>query len=59
MTGSFAAARRLPRRLLLHGAAGLAAMATRPARAGEFPEQAVRYINPFPPGAATDLLSRA
>jgi tripartite-type tricarboxylate transporter receptor subunit TctC len=31
----------------------------RPARAGGYPVQAVRYINLFPPGAATDLLSRA
>ena len=54
------AARRLPRRLILHGAAGLAALAAaRPSRAGRYPEQAVRYINLFPPGAATDLLSRA
>ncbi len=51
------AARRVPRRPVLLGAAGLAAM--RPARAGEYPGQAVRYINLFPPGAATDLLSRA
>jgi tripartite-type tricarboxylate transporter receptor subunit TctC len=58
MTGSLEAARRMPRRLILLGAAALPALASRPARAA-YPEQAVRYINLFPPGAATDLLSRA
>ena len=54
------AARFTPRRPVLLGAAGLAALAAaRTARAGAYPEQAVRYINLFPPGAATDLLSRA
>jgi tripartite-type tricarboxylate transporter receptor subunit TctC len=53
------AARPIPRRPLLFGAASLALAATHPARAGTYPEQAVRYINLFPPGAATDLLSRA
>jgi tripartite-type tricarboxylate transporter receptor subunit TctC len=58
MTVRTGAARRLPRRPFLLGAAGLAALRARPARAA-YPEQAVRYINLFPPGAATDLLSRA
>ena len=53
------AARHLPRRPILLGAAGLAALAARPVRAGAYPDQPVRYINLFPPGAATDLLSRA
>ncbi len=58
MTDHKTAPRRLPRRPMLLGAAALAALASRPARAA-YPEQAVRYINLFPPGAATDLLSRA
>jgi tripartite-type tricarboxylate transporter receptor subunit TctC len=58
MTGHTRAARHLPRRPFLLGAAGLAALAPHAARA-RYPEQAVRYINLFPPGAATDLLSRA
>ncbi|WP_165982685.1 Bug family tripartite tricarboxylate transporter substrate binding protein [Dankookia rubra] len=33
--------------------------AIRSAHAAQYPEQTVRYINLFPPGAATDLLSRA
>jgi tripartite-type tricarboxylate transporter receptor subunit TctC len=57
------AARRMPRRQILHGAAGLAAAAALPgpaARAsGTYPNQTVRYINLFAPGGATDLLSRA
>src|SRR5215208_4539398 len=53
------AVRHMPRRPVLLGAAGLTLAATRPAHAGTYPEQAVRYINLFPPGAATDLLSRA
>lgn len=57
MTGSPNATRRLPRRALLLGTA-LAALAPRPARAS-YPAGTVRYINLFPPGAATDLLSRA
>ena len=59
MSRPFGAARRMPRRPLLLGAASLALAAVRPAHAGTYPEQAVRYINLFPPGAATDLLSRA
>lgn len=61
MTGDDKAARHLPRRPFLLGsaaAAAAAALAARPARA-DYPDQAVRYINLFPPGAATDLLSRA
>jgi tripartite-type tricarboxylate transporter receptor subunit TctC len=51
-------ARLLPRRAMLVAAAG-AAMAA-PARASsDYPNQAVRYINLFPPGGATDILSRA
>lgn len=52
-------ARRTPRRSLLLGTAALAMAATQPTRAARYPEQTVRYINLFPPGAATDLLSRA
>src|SRR5215213_5662275 len=58
-------ARRMPRRAMLRGTLGAVAAAgfatTRPAWAGQenYPNQAVRYINLFPPGAATDLLSRA
>ena len=58
MTDPKTAPRRLPRRPILIGAAVLAALASRPARAA-YPDQTVRYINLFPPGAATDLLSRA
>src|SRR5215213_8561780 len=59
MSRPFGAARRLPRRPMLLGAAGLAMATMRSAHAARYPEQTVRYINLFPPGAATDLLSRA
>jgi tripartite-type tricarboxylate transporter receptor subunit TctC len=49
-----------PRRAVLRLAAGAAAAgASVPARArAEWPTQSVRYINLFPPGGATDILSR-
>ena len=53
------AARRMPRRLIVLGTTGLATVAARTTHAAPYPLQAVRYINLFPPGAATDLLSRA
>jgi tripartite-type tricarboxylate transporter receptor subunit TctC len=59
MSVPFGAARRMPRRPILLGAASLAMAAPRAACAARYPEQTVRYINLFPPGAATDLLSRA
>ena len=59
MSRPFGAARRMPRRPMLLGAAGLAMASMRSAHAARYPEQTVRYINLFPPGAATDLLSRA
>src|SRR3954467_11413056 len=59
MSRPFGAARRMPRRPMLLGAAGLAMATIRAAHAAQYPEQTVRYINLFPPGAATDLLSRA
>jgi tripartite-type tricarboxylate transporter receptor subunit TctC len=59
MTRSFGAARRMPRRPVLLGTVGLAMAIMRAAHAAPYPEQTVRYINLFPPGAATDLLSRA
>ena len=49
----------MPRRSLLLGTAGLATVAARATHATFYPRQTVRYINLFPPGAATDLLSRA
>jgi tripartite-type tricarboxylate transporter receptor subunit TctC len=59
MSHPFGAARHIPRRQLLLGATGLAIATMRAAHAAPYPEQTVRYINLFPPGAATDLLSRA
>jgi len=49
----------MPRRSFLLGSTALALATARAARATDYPEQSVRYINLFPPGAATDLLSRA
>ncbi len=50
------------RRMVLVLAAGSAAATTTPARAadaaGDWPTQPVRYINLFPPGGATDVMSR-
>src|SRR5689334_25059998 len=59
MSRALGAARHLPRRPILFGVAGLALAGARRSYASGYPEQAVRYINVFPPGAATDLLSRA
>src|SRR4051794_38228600 len=59
MSRPFGAARRMPRRPMLLGVAGLPITSKRSAHAARYPEQTVRYINLFPPGAATDLLSRA
>ena len=59
MSRLFRTARCMPRRSLLLGTAGLATVAARATHATSYPRQTVRYINLFPPGAATDLLSRA
>jgi tripartite-type tricarboxylate transporter receptor subunit TctC len=55
---------RTPRRLPRRAALGIAAIGTasalagRDATASEWPNQPVRYINLFPPGGATDVMSR-
>ncbi|MFC7541202.1 Bug family tripartite tricarboxylate transporter substrate binding protein [Siccirubricoccus deserti] len=49
----------LPRRAALLLAAGVAAPSALHAQgAGAWPNQSVRYINGFPPGGSTDILSR-
>jgi tripartite-type tricarboxylate transporter receptor subunit TctC len=59
------ASRRTPRRTALATIAGALAtplagvpMTGRAQPGSDWPSQAVRYINPFPPGGATDTLSR-
>ena len=47
MSRPFGAARHMPRRPMLLGAAGLAMASIRSAHAARFPEQTVRYINLF------------
>jgi tripartite-type tricarboxylate transporter receptor subunit TctC len=55
------APRRLPRRAALGAALAAATVVAVPARGGattDWPVQPVRYINLFPPGGATDIMSR-
>src|SRR3954462_10974640 len=59
MSRLFRTARRMPPRSLLLGTGALATAAARATHATSYPRQTVRYITLFPPGAATDLLSRA
>ena len=48
----------LPRRAVLAGASLLAMPGIARAQAGDWPRRSVRYINPFPAGGSTDVLSR-
>ena len=59
MEGTKRNSRTVSRRLLFGATAGLAAAGTaRGQQAAGYPSRSVLYINLFPPGAATDLLSR-
>jgi len=49
---------RFSRRAMLVGASLLAMPGIARAQAGDWPRRAVRYINPFPAGGSTDVLSR-
>jgi tripartite-type tricarboxylate transporter receptor subunit TctC len=49
---------RLSRRAILAGTSLLAIPGIARAQAGDWPRRAVRYINPFPAGGSTDVLSR-
>ena len=48
----------LPRRAVLAGASLLAMPGIARGQAGDWPRRSVRYINPFPAGGSTDVLSR-
>jgi tripartite-type tricarboxylate transporter receptor subunit TctC len=48
----------LPRRTLLAATLAVAAPGLGRGQGADWPNQPVRYINPFPPGGSTDLLSR-
>jgi tripartite-type tricarboxylate transporter receptor subunit TctC len=48
----------LPRRAVLAGASLLALPSIARAQAGDWPRRPVRYINPYPAGGSTDVLSR-
>ncbi|MFN7307166.1 MAG: Bug family tripartite tricarboxylate transporter substrate binding protein [Acetobacteraceae bacterium] len=49
---------RFSRRAILAGTSLLAMPGIARAQAGDWPRRAVRYINPFPAGGSTDVLSR-
>jgi tripartite-type tricarboxylate transporter receptor subunit TctC len=49
---------RFSRRAILAGTSLLAMPCNARAQAGDWPRRAVRYINPFPAGGSTDVLSR-
>lgn len=48
----------LPRRAVLAGASLLALPSIARAQTGDWPRRPVRYINPYPAGGSTDVLSR-
>ena len=48
----------IPRRAVLAGASLLALPSIARAQSGDWPRRPVRYINPFPAGGSTDVLSR-
>ncbi len=62
MSDTGTAARHTPRRTILHATTAglaLAALGRRAGAAERYPAQAVRYVNLFAAGGATDILSRA
>lgn len=50
--------RRVKRRSMMAGLAGVVAAPALGRAQGTYPSKAVKYINPFPAGGATDMLSR-